>query len=348
VGADLTDITRDLKIPIFDGVDWYWIPSILKAARFILRHRPGVLVLQWWSGTVLHTYVALALAARLCGARVVIEFHEVLDTGEARIAPVRAYVGVLAPLLLRLAAAYTVHSRFDRDLVRSRYKLGRRPVVTIPLGPSDHYQKAQSAEGVVRLREAPEEACNLVFFGVIRPYKGLEDLVAAFDAIPADEIGGYWLTVVGETWEGWTLPAALMDRSRYRERITFVNRYVHDRELDAILRGADAVVLPYRRSSLSGPLHVAMGYGLPIVISDVGGNAEAAQGYAGIILTEPGQPVALRNALVEVARLRGQRFQHPTQWEQTRQAYEDLFRRLGLPDVPEPRTDDSAGEDSLS
>jgi glycosyltransferase involved in cell wall biosynthesis len=69
--------------------------------------------------------------------------------------------------------------------------------------------------------------------------------------------------VVGETWEGWTLPGEQIARSPRRDRITFVNRYVSDEELDGYLRGADAVVLPYLRSSLSGPLHVAMGYGLP-------------------------------------------------------------------------------------
>ena len=71
-------------------------------------------------------------------------------------------------------------------------------------------------------------------------------------------MGGYWLTVVGETWEGYTLPAERIAASRHGARITFVNRYVHDADPDAYLRGADAVMLPYRRSSLSGPLHVAM------------------------------------------------------------------------------------------
>jgi glycosyltransferase involved in cell wall biosynthesis len=331
VGASLVDIEQDPRVAVLDGVDWYWIPSIFRAVAFLTRRRPAVMVMQWWTGTVLHTYLVLALVARLLGARVIIEFHEILDTGEARIPPARAYVGVLAPLLFRLAAAYTVHSEFDRSLLRGRYRLGRRPVIVIPHGPHDHYQ-SKVAEPLPAFREAPDDACNLLFFGVIRPYKGLEDLVSAFDAIPPDEIGRYWLTVVGETWEGWVLPTTLIEQSRHRERITFVNRYVHDRELDAILRGSDAVVLPYLRSSLSGPLHVAMGYGLPIVISNIGGNPEAAEGYGGIILTEPAQPAALRDALAQVARMRGQRFRHPTDWAQTTRAYEDLFERLGLPE----------------
>ncbi|MCY7418277.1 MAG: glycosyltransferase family 4 protein, partial [Chloroflexi bacterium] len=110
-------------------------------------------------------------------------------------------------------------------------------------------------------------------------------------------------------------------RSPYRERITFVNRYVHDAELDGYLRGADAVVLPYRRSSLSGPLHVAMGYGLPIVMTDTGGNGEAAEGYAGILLTPVGDIDALTQRLRELPALRGQVFEHPRSWSATADAY---------------------------
>ena len=178
------------------------------------------------------------------------------------------------------------------------------------------------------MREAPPETTNLLFFGVIRPYKGLEHLVAAFEAIPESEIDGYWLTVVGETWEGWTLPTELIERSPRRDRITFVNRYVTDEELDRYLRGADAAVLPYLRSSLSGPLHVAMGYGVPIVMTDVGGNAEAAEGYGGIVLVPPAEPAPLTEALRRVAQLKGQRFEHPHSWSNTAEAYERLFERL--------------------
>ena len=72
---------------------------------------------------------------------------------------------------------------------------------------------------------------------MIRPFKGLEHLVEAFEAIPESEIAGYWLTVVGETWEGWTLPAERIAASPRRDRITFVNRYVSDAELRATPRG---------------------------------------------------------------------------------------------------------------
>ena len=84
-------------------------------------------------------------------------------------------------------------------------------------------------------------------------------------------------------------------------------------------------MLPYRRSSLSGPLHVAMGYGLPIVMTDVGGNAEAAEGYEGIRTVPPRDPQALVEAIRGLPALRGQGFEHPHSWSHTADAYQRLF-----------------------
>lgn len=326
VGADLTHLEPAPGVAAYDGVDWFWFPTLLRAAWLIARRRPQVAVFEWWTGTVLHSYIALALLVKLLGGKLVIEFHEVLDTAEAKIPIVHRYVRTFGPLLMGMADGFAVHSEFDRDLVGGTWpQTKRRPLAVLPHGPHDHYTQEQAAP----LREAPAGTVNLLFFGVIRPFKGLEHLVEAFEQIPQAEIGRFWLTVVGETWEGWTLPAEMIARSPRRDRITFVNRYVTDEELQGYLQGADAVVLPYLRSSLSGPLHVAMGYGLPIVMTEVGGNVEAAAGYGGIVLVPPSDPVALTEALRQLPQQAGKRFAHPHTWSDTRTAFEELFARIG-------------------
>ena len=325
VGADLARLEHHPGVRKFDGVDWYWLPSMPRAAWFLLRGRPQFVIFQWWTGTVAHSYIALALLARLRGARIIVEFHEIIETGEANIPVARTYIRAVAPILMRLAHAFAVHSEHDRELMIRTWRPGRRrPIAVLPHGPHDHYQ------GTIQepIREAPAGTTNLLFFGVIRPYKGLEHLVRAFEAIPDGEIERFWLTVVGETWEGWTLPTELIERSPRRSRMTFVNRYVTDAELHGYLLGADTVVLPYLRSSLSGPLHVAMGYGLPIVMTDVGGNVEAALGYEGVRLVPPGQVEPLTEALRELPAQAGRRYQHPHSWANTAEAYEGLFERL--------------------
>jgi glycosyltransferase involved in cell wall biosynthesis len=325
VGAPLTRQSYAPGVRVFDGVDWYWVPSILRAIAFLVRERPDVLIFQWWTGTVLHSYLLLAWCARLLGVKIVIEFHEVLDTGEARLGFVRKYVGVALPWLIRLASGFVFHSEFDRGALGKLYPLGDRPWAIIPHGPYDQYILNEEQ---AHFREASQDCCNLLYFGVIRPFKGLEDLITAFDSIPQDEIDQYWLTIVGEVWEGWDLPAKLIDSSCYHERITFINRYVPDEEVAAIFSGADAVVLPYHRSSASGPLHISMSYGLPVVVTGVGGLTEAVMDYEGAIVVPPQDPSALQSAIRQAAALRGKRFSDPHSWERNTELYTQLFSAI--------------------
>ncbi len=322
VGANLTQLEYASTVQVFDGVDWYWLPSIFRSLIFLIREHSDVIVFQWWSGTVLHSYLVLALAARLLKAQVVIEFHEVLDTAEAKRPLAQSYVRFIAPFVIRLAHGFVIHSEYDEQLLRRHYDLGKRSIALIPHGPYDIYQSTDSKLGH---RAAPASCCNLLFFGVIRPFKGLEDLIMAFDALPENEIANYWLTIVGETWEGWTLPTNLINQSRYRDRITFVNHYVSDAEMAQFFANADAVVLPYHRSSTSGPLHIAMSCGLPVVVTRVGGLVEAVANYRGAVLVPSEDSTALKNALVQVAQLRGTRYSNPYSWNHTVTLYHTLF-----------------------
>ena len=328
VGTSLTRLEYDPTVGVFDGVDWYWLPSIFRSLAFLVLGRPNVIVFQWWSGTVLHSYLLLALVTRLRNTKVVIEFHEILDTAEAKLPLVQTYVRLFAPLLVRLAHGFVVHSEYGRDLLQKHYNLGKRPIALIPHGPYNHCSVANEEP---ESRRTPSSCCNLLFFGVIRPFKGLEDLILAFNALPENEISKYRLTVVGETWEGWTLPSELIAQSRYRDRITFVNRYVPDSEATQFFAEADAVVLPYHRSSASGPLHIAMSCGLPIVVTRVGGLIEAVAEYEGAILVAPQDTTALQHALVDVAKLCGRRYRDPHSWEHTAICYDALFRSLSFP-----------------
>lgn len=322
VGAAIAEHVYPPDVRVYDGVDWFWFPSMLRAVRMVWSERPTVVVLHWWTGTVIHSYLMLVALARLRGARVVLEMHEVQDTGEALVPFAATYTKTLLRLLNRFVNAFAIHSEADRGPLSKIPNTAGKPVAVIHLGPFGQYG---APEGLP-LREAPPDAVNLMFFGTIRPYKGLEHLVRAFDALP--DPSRYWLTVVGETWEGWTLPAELIAASPHRDRITFVNHYVTEREAARWLAGADALVLPYLRSSASGPLHTGMSLGLPIVVTDVPALVDAATGYAGCIFFPPRDVDQLRDALQKVAALRGKRFDDPGSHDQTVRRYERLIHQI--------------------
>lgn len=322
VGKQLTNIDLPRNVAACDGVDWFWGPSMWRAIRFLRREKPDVVVLQWWTATVLHSYVLLSVVARILGARIVIEFHEVLDTGEQRMRVPFLYARLCAPWLFRLASEYVVHSEADLQLVADRYALRADDITVVP-----HAVYDVRTEAVPR-RDAPAAACNLLYFGVIRPNKGLEDLIRAFSALPREKATKFWLTVVGETWEGCTEPADLIAVSPHSDRITYVDRYVDDAELSGYLAGADVVVLPYRRSSQSGPLHLAMGCGLPVVVTAVGGLVEAVSDYGGAVLVEPGNVRDLTEGILKAAKLKGERFGRPFEWNDTAQSYCGIVLRV--------------------
>ncbi len=320
VGADLTRLALPSGVPVAKRVDWFWGPGTLEAIRLLRDQRPEILLLQWWSGAALHTYLLLAWAARRLGISLVVEFHEVLDTGEDRLGWVRRYVELLGPALWRRTAAFVVHNEHDRELIQRRFQLDPVRVAVIPHPAYDLFPRQDAPHG--------DDTIRLLFFGVVRPFKGLEDLVAAFNIVAGSGTGNFRLTVIGESWENWALPEEMIARSPVKQWIERVNRYVTDEEAEAAFGEADVVVLPYRRCSSSGPLHIAMGMGLPVVSTRVGGIPEATSAYPGAVLANPADPESLAQAILVAASLRGRKFEGAASWQTAAQAYSHLFRRL--------------------
>jgi len=352
VGAVVNDLQYAPGVDVLDGVDWYWGTTAPAAARFLAEQRPDVVVLQWWTGAVLHSYLLIAALARRHGAKVVVEWHEVQDTGEARIPGVVRYVRLAMRALLRRVDAHVVHSAFDSAALQQVYGLDPATVTTIPHGPYDHVVEAvtspsapvagdpppgglvparrTSSESLPAAGTAASEPLRLLFFGTIRPYKGLEDLVEAFSSLPRAVAEQFRLSIVGETWEGWTHPLEAAAASPHADLIDVVNRYVSDAEVREHFARADALVLPYRRSSASGPLHMAMSAGLPTVVTTVGGLVEAAAEYDGALPVPAADPAALSVALQQLPGLRGRRYADPHSWANSVDAYLGVFATLGV------------------
>jgi glycosyltransferase involved in cell wall biosynthesis len=313
------------EVPVYDGVDWYWGRSLTGALRYLDQQRPTVMVLQWWTGAVLHTYLRLARYAAQRGARVILEWHEGQDVGEATLPGARRYVETLMPRLLSLVSAHVVHSSFDLRAITKAYPLDGVPVRVIAHGPYEHLVETPV---ISTASPAGSRPLRLLYFGVVRPFKGVEDLVAAFSALDRAQASRFRLSIVGETWEGWTVPDEAIACSPHADLIERVDRYVTDAEVAAHFGAADAVVLPYHRSSASGPLHIAMSAGLPVVVTAVGGLIEAVKEYPGALLVAPRDPADLKKALLQLPEHCGRRYPDPHSWSRTVSGYRELIDGL--------------------
>jgi len=320
-------------VPVLNGLDWFWGRSAIRAWRFWHRVRPHTVILQWWTGTVLHSYLALAWLARRTGARVVMEFHEVQDVGEARLPLVGPYTRAGMRLLLNRTDALVVHSEFDRAAIRAVYP----PAAVLPIEVVAHGPYTQYTDGAAsprasgappRRRPVDGEPARLLIFGVIRPYKGHAELAEAVRLLVESGLDIH-LTVVGEIWQGYRDPLDRLATVLPPDRLTVVDRYVDDSEVRGYFADTDLVVLPYRRSSASGPLHIAMSLGLPVVTTSVGGLVEATADYSGAVLVPPGDPLALAEGIRAALPLGATRHPDPHSWSQTVDRFTALLGRIG-------------------
>ena len=192
------------------------------------------------------------------------------------------------------AAQRRAYARFDAIVVHSGHgrerlvrELGVAParVHVIPHGAFAHLADGGEA-AAPRLRgELPVVLC----LGLMRPYKGLELLLAAWRGIERAEL--------------WVVGMPRMDISPLRAaapaNVRFDARFISDAELRGYFRRADLVVLPYREAEGSGVLFTALAFGKPVLVSDVGAFAElAAAGVARAF--PPDDALALRDVLREL------------------------------------------------
>jgi glycosyltransferase involved in cell wall biosynthesis len=131
---------------------------------------------------------------------------------------------------------------------------------------------------------------TLLFFGLIRHYKGLDILLDAFHLLGAD----YQLVIAGEVYADEELYTDLIEQSSGKDRIYFFNKYIPDTAVSDHFSAADVCVLPYRSATQSGITATALHFEVPLIVTNVGGLSEAVKGgELGYVVNEP-DPIQLK------------------------------------------------------
>ena len=163
----------------------------------------------------------------------------------------------------------TLCEAVSRDLVRISPE-ARFTVIQHPL--YSHFGERlprEKAEGMLGLKPGKK---NLLFFGLIREYKGLDILLESFKMLPED----YQLIIAGEPYGSFERYQRIIDASEpsVRQRIFMNLRYIKDSEVKKYFSAADLAVLPYRSATQSGISSVSYHFEVPMIVTDVGGLKE--------------------------------------------------------------------------
>jgi glycosyltransferase involved in cell wall biosynthesis len=305
VGEELTTQTFDKRVKVYELLDWYNPVTWMSAFR--IAKEAEVMIFQWWTSSVAHMYLVLELL-NLRRRPIIIEFHEVVDPLESSLLPIRIYSKLMGKVIRRLATHYVVHSNSDRELISKNYGIETENIEVIPHGIYDHYQRIE--RNVAKATAGIKEEFVILFFGLLRSYKGVKYLIKAFESLPEDLVERSRLLIVGEMWEDKE-SNELANGSRFRNKITVVDRYVSDDEIPLYFSASDVLVVPYTRASQSGVAHIGMTFGIPIIASEVGGLKESLGKYGGTTFVQPESAEEITKALMSVFDERWREFEPP-------------------------------------
>jgi len=284
------DVVRDAAPGVKYIIDVYNPLSWRKATQEIIDGGYDVAILTWWTLFWQPGFTYMLRRLKRHGIKTVYFCHNLFNhkTGGV-MGLVDKVLHPASVAMLKQADAYIIQSSEQEKgllAIKPQATFMRRihPIAQNPAVSPQHLPKRGRLE--------------LLFFGLIRPYKGLDTLLAAAEKLQAKDV---YLTVVGEPWG---------DKEALKQRLAEAKipnletrlEYVSDVEAATYFDRADAVVLPYRAATGSAVVALAYAYGKPVIATSVSGLVDAVvEGETGWLVA-PESPDALAQAIAGLER----------------------------------------------
>lgn len=288
----------------------------IKTAQNIQTFQPDVVVFQWWNSFWSPCYTTIARLLRGRGLKVIFLVHNVMPHEE------RFFDRPLVKMAFRQADGFIVQSESEQQRLVALLPAARilncpHPIYDLPESKPISKADARQALGI------PLEVPLLLFFGIVRPYKGLSYLIDALGMLQ-DVKPQPHLLVAGEFWE---------QAGEYRSKIAalhlvpsvhLIDRYIPDEEVPALFAAADIFVAPYINGTQSGAIKLAMGAGLPLILTQpLVSEAALANSRASLVV-----PPADASVLAKAIRSWALGEWQPGSTEPSRSSWDDLVNAI--------------------
>lgn len=275
-----------------------WSPwSWWRTYRDLRRLQPAAVVLKYWIPFFAPGFFAVGwLLRRFTSVRVVYILDNVIPHEKY---PLGSF---LTRLALRQGHGYVAQSdQVRRDLFSVVPGVDPEKVITSPHPVYDFGQPGRPRKSQREARQAlglPLDARLVLFFGFIKPYKGVEFLIDATPRLKDRYGDSLRVQVVGDIY-GEAQP--YFDRVAARQVddvLTLVNGFVPDETVEDYFLAADLVALPYVSATQSGIVQIAYNYDKPVVTTNVGGLPEVVRDGETGFLVPPEDAEALAEAVI--------------------------------------------------
>ena len=190
------------------------------------------------------------------------------------------------------SGSVTLCEAVSKDLLElkpeSRYTVIQHPLYS-HFGEKKDRLEAENMLGLAHGKK------NILFFGLIREYKGLDILLEAFRYL-SDE---YQLIIAGEPYGSFEKYQKIIDSLPGKDRIFMDLKYIKDSEVSKYFSAADVAVLPYRSATQSGISSVSYHFEVPMIVTGVGGLKETIGDRGTGLLAQESTPEAIRDEIIK-------------------------------------------------
>jgi glycosyltransferase involved in cell wall biosynthesis len=248
------------------------------AAGIICKFSPDIILISYWMPFFAFSLGRVArLLKKLCPrAKIVSVMHNVIPPEK------RPGDELLTRFYLKQNTGFAVlNDKSKDDLLRLK---PYAKCIVLPHPLYDHYgNKILKSEARAKLG-VPADKKVLLFFGLIRGYKGLDLMLEALGGL--DE--SYYLITAGEVYGGFDKYNSIIKKHSLSNRVLLHTKFIPESDIALYFSASDVCVLPYRSGTQSGIEGVSYHFGLPVIVTDVGGLKETVEKYkTGLVVSRP-------------------------------------------------------------
>jgi len=285
---------------------WTWKKTVDR----ILSFKPDLVAIQWWTTfwALPFLYITGALKKYHYPATYII--HNVLPHEQ------RVWDGWLARVALGNVKRIIVQSPIEKERLRRLIPSINATLCVMPAFPKFSNTLISKSEAKRKLNLL-DQTQILLFFGIIRPYKGLRILLDALGILQKKGIKPY-LIIAGEFWENQGVYTKMVDQLHLSNQIRIDDRYIPNEDAETYFTASDVLVAPYTGGTQSAVAALALGYNLPVILTQQISEGLSEINSKHIYIVPPDDSKALAKTIQEISYQTVNRdnsqTQHPDEW----------------------------------
>ena len=266
-----TDLLISQQVNSCNPLNW------IKVGHRIRKMQPDLLITCYWMAFFAPCYSIIERIAKRNGkTRTIALVHNMIPHEPSILDK------LFAPFYVRSTDGFVALSE---SVVQDIDHLDRnnKPKTSYPHPIYDHYGEQMSKEEACQALNLNPENQYMLFFGLVRAYKGLDLLLDAFGKVK-DQLPNLQLIVAGEFYEDEDKYRAQIESNQLTNKVIIKNEFIADADLRKYFGAADLIVQPYKSATQSGVTQVAFHFEKPMLVTNVGGLGEIVHdhkmGYA--------------------------------------------------------------------